>query len=127
LEHHRRDAVIGDRELPRTDDPAVALERAKAIWAFRTTELVDELWDFIEQRDNDPVLAPTLDDLRELLAGDEHPRPPRKVTAAYVRPAVPPASRICTDPVCPCGTGGQCQKPVWERELIAEPRTEPGA
>jgi hypothetical protein len=120
--------MIGDREHPPTDDPDIQLERAKAIWAFRTTELVTALWTFIAERrglttDGDAIL----DDLEQLAAGDEHPRPPRKVTAAHVRPAVP--ARICTVPAgaCACMEGGDCQIPVWERELITQTGMEPGA
>lgn len=56
--------------------------------------------------------------------------PVRGTTADYgpfepppLRPAVPP--RICTA-TCSC-TGGRCDTPPHERELITPPRTEPGA
>lgn len=117
--------MIGDRETLPTDNPVVQLERAKAIWAFRTTELVTLLWDYLDQRADDPLLQPALDDLRDLLAGDDYPRPARTVAEPRVRPAAP--SRICTTTGCPCSTGGPCTTPPHERELIARPRTEPGA
>jgi hypothetical protein len=84
--------MIGNRERePETLRGDVGLERAKAIWTFRSGQLVETLWDFLEDRRACASLDPEqlLNDLAEVLAGDDLP-PLRAIDAPALRPAVPP-------------------------------------